>query len=158
MKVNSARQPYTNPSPLQFTLQLSRIRHSKVKDTSRERRIRPTSSKHLNKVTRGPRPTRRNHGNLHRPTHHRGQLTIEPTPHPIGIHRSQQNLPGPPFLGLTSPIQNPPPRSLPTASHKNLSLFYITAFNSTSIDSHNHCLRSKAPTNLSNQLRPRNRR
>src|ERR1700733_6489271 len=134
MKVNSARQPYTNPSPLQFTLQLSRIRHSKVKDTSRERRIRPTSSKHLNKVTRGPRPTRRNHGNLHRPTHHRGQLTIEPTPHPIGIHRSQQNLPGPPILRLTNPIQHPPAGSFSSATHKNFSLLNAAAFNPPSIN------------------------
>ena len=55
--LKSARKPNRHPSPLQFRLQLSRIRHAKVKDTSRERSIRATPPKHLNKMPGTSSPT-----------------------------------------------------------------------------------------------------
>ena len=55
--LKSARKPNRHPSPLQFRLQLPRIRHAKVKNTSRERSIRATPPKNLNKVPRTSSPT-----------------------------------------------------------------------------------------------------
>ena len=75
-----------------------------MKDARRKRRICPTPPKNLNKMPRSPRPTTRDHRNLHRRTHHRSQLAIETRSHPVGIHRSQQNLSRPTLFRLASPI------------------------------------------------------
>ena len=108
---------------------------------------------------RTPRPSTRNHRNLHRRTHHRRQLAVEAVPHPIRIHTRQQNLPRPPRLRLPSPIHHPQPRSLAPPTHIHLSIFNSLRPHSTpGIHRHNYRLRPKAPANLPNQLRPRNRR
>ena len=46
----SAGEPHRNPGPLQLRLQLPRIRHAKMKNTSRKRRICLALAEDINKM------------------------------------------------------------------------------------------------------------
>ena len=49
-RTHLAGKPHRNPSQLQFSLQLPRIHHAKMKNTSRKRSIRLAASKNLYKM------------------------------------------------------------------------------------------------------------
>ena len=127
-----------------------------MKNTSRQRSVRPPAPKHIHKVSSLPAPPLAMTGICTAPANHSSQLTIEPTPHPIRIHAGQQNLPRPALLSLPEP--NPPPAAQSAFfRHSHKPQHPPPPRPTPSIDRHNHRLRPKAPANLPNQLRPRNR-
>ena len=158
------RQPHRDTRLLHLRLQRPRVRHPKMKDTGRERRIRLPRQKHLGKVRRRPRPTTRNHGNLHCLTHRPRQLAIRTRrasrPYPSTSTESPPPHAAPPLSPTPPPAARspsarpthtpqPPPHSHPAPR---------SACGSSAIDGNNHRLRPKAPANLPNQLRPCNGR
>jgi len=106
-----------------------------------------------------PRSARRNHRNLHRLRHPPRQFTVKTPSNTVPIHAGQQDLPSPPSLRLNRPIDHPQPGGLPSARDINPRIPNRINRSSSppSVNRNDHSLRSKAPTDLPNQLRPSNR-